>query len=231
MLLELTFGGVLALAAEIEAPSRRASVNYNDLVCAARAVLIESTIPKESVDGQAAVAEALKNRTGDGRWGITVCDTVNMKYKVVRTQIVRKRVRGKIRKVPQTKTSYVYDISSVGMKRFDSVKGTAAQEGLATVISYDVLRGEYQLPGHLNGALHWMYRAKSAKGGVAWFDCIAESLGQAAQGDFHVFYKDADYGTLAVRWVEKAKCRKYIEVLWKAEARKQQKLELLSSIR
>ena len=86
MLLEAMRVGTMLLSfgTEVGAPSQGAPVSAQDLACVTRAVLLESTIPKESELGQATVARAIVNRTEDGRWGKTICDTVNMKYTTVR---------------------------------------------------------------------------------------------------------------------------------------------------
>ena len=134
-----------------------------------------------------------------------------------------KRIKRKSIRITRTIVHSVWDISSMGMKRFEKVRGTPAQEALATIVSYEVLRGGYQLSERLDGALHWMYRAKSAKHAASWFDCVTEPIGQASDRDYHVFYKDADAATLAKRYEEEPKCRGFIDKARKAQERKRQK--------
>jgi hypothetical protein len=207
----------------------------SERACLARAVLAESTLAKEPVEGDLAVGYSIYMRQQDGRWGKTICEVVNKRYSV--TRIVTKTVKVQVKKkgkkpstasrtVKQSVTRTVCDYSFNCIDYYKGImaKAAPAQRERAFRVADTLLSGDYEPPSEILLSLHYQYRAYSSKNGSKWFDCTAKPLGKPHPESVHLHYRDATNKELDEILKQDPKgCTKYIATFRNAIAKNQAK--------
>jgi len=152
--------GVLGLAPQMTAYAKQ-------LGCLTQAVLAESALVRTETDvADAAVALSIYNRSLDGRWGASVCETVHMRYpktayRVIKLRLkVKKGKKARVTLVRKPYKTYVYDYSYHGKQYSAGLVHRVSEVQLAKArdAALSVLNGQYTPPEEIAGTLHYMYR-------------------------------------------------------------------------
>jgi|GEM_PF-4712710 len=196
-----------------------------DLDCLSEAVLAESTMAKEPLEADQAVAYSVHLRSLDGRWGKTVCDTVNKRYGVKKVELIKVKKSKKVRWIQRTVFKYQYDYSYKLFPKYVQRLKSVAQHlaDRARLVASVQLMGGYEPPAGFEHMLHYMRREHSSASGSKWFDCVTKPLGRVHEDSKHVMFRDATDEELEVAAQEPG-CTKFVEEARTARARRQARL-------
>jgi hypothetical protein len=186
-----------------------------ELDCLTEAVLAESTLAKEPIEGDQIVAYSIYLRS-TRTWGPGICTTIGRRYakSAYRSVKIKKKGARKAYWVQKPYTAYVYDYSYKGIAAYrDIIKKVApALVERARVVAGVQLAGGYQPPEGFEEALHYMYAEKSSKNGAHWFECVAKPLGKVSPLSVHVMYRSSTDDELAQTLQERPECKRFIEI-------------------
>jgi len=187
--------------------------------CLTEAVLAESTLAKEPFEGDQLVAYSIVLRTIDGRFGSTICETVNLSYPRTTYKKVKIKVKKAIRWVRKAVVGRMYVYSYKGMKAYRNIldKSPKWLVDRARLVAQVQLAGEYEPPKEMARALYYLYPEKSNKKGKLWFACVTKPVGRA-EGSVHVMHRDQTDAEMTETLEQMPECKTFITYARRANA-------------
>ena len=188
--------------------------------CLTEAVLAESTLAKEPLAADQQVAYSIVLRTIDGRFGPTICETVNLSYPRTTYKKVKIKVKKAVRWVRKAIVGRMYVYSYKGMEAYRNIlnKSPKWQVDRARLVAQVQLAGEYEPPQEMARALYYLYPEKSNKKGKLWFACVTKPVGRI-DGSVHVMHRDQTDEEMAETLEQMPECKTFIKYAREANAR------------